>query len=220
MKISVVIRTYNESFWLPRLLFALSCQAHKDHEIIVVDNESTDDTLEIAQKAGAKVVSIEKEEFTYGLSLNLGIRASQGELIALISGHCVPVDDMWLSHLARNFESPNIGGVYGRQLPLPDSTDFDKRDLWTTFGVERKVQTRDFFFHNANSMISREVWEKIPFDEQTQGVEDRIWAKAIIDRGYTIIYENEAPVYHQHGIHQGRDEKRAGRVVDVIQRIY
>jgi rhamnosyltransferase len=102
---------------------------------------------------------------------------------------------------------------------LPDSNAFDKRDLWTTFGLERRIQRKDFFFHNANSMIQKRVWEEIPFDEEISGVEDRDWAKKVLGMGYAIIYEPSASVYHYHGIHQGRNVERAERVARVIDLI-
>ena len=109
--------------------------------------------------------------------------------------------------------------MYGRQLPLPDSHAFDKRDLWTTFGVERRVQQSDYFFHNANSMIRRADWARVGFDETISGVEDRDWARRMLARGRRIVYEPLAAVYHHHGIHQGLDPQRAERVVKVIQMI-
>lgn len=220
MLISVIIRTRNEEFWLPRVFHALSYQKSVDFEVIIVDNQSTDRSVEIAKQHGAKICEISRDEFTYGLSINRGIEASRGDLIALLSGHCIPVDEFWLYNLQRNFCERTVAGCYGRQLPLPDSSDFDKRDLWTTFGVEKKVQTKDFFFHNANSMISKRVWQEIPFDNFTKGVEDRVWAKEVIRQGYELIYDPAAAVFHQHGIHQGRDEARAARVVSVIKDMY
>jgi glycosyltransferase involved in cell wall biosynthesis len=110
------------------------------------------------------------------------------------------------------------GRAINRQLPLIDSHPFDKRDLWTTFGIERRVQRVDHFFHNANSMIRRSVWEVVPFDEDISGVEDRDWARRVIASGYCTAYEPLA-AYHHHGIHQGRDPARAERVVRVIQMI-
>jgi GT2 family glycosyltransferase len=74
-------------------------------------------------------------------------------------------------------------------------------------------------FHNANSMIRRSVWMAVPFDEEISGVEDRDWARKVLARGYQIVYEPLASVYHHHGIHQGLDPDRAERVVRVIQMI-
>lgn len=223
MDISVVIRTKNEAYRLRQLLKAIELQKEKDVEVIVVDNYSADDSVNLARHHRCKVVSISPEEFTYGLSLNMGIKEATGEFIAIISGHCVPCNDLWLTNLKRNFCEVSYGdvaGVYGRQLPLPDSAPIDKRDLWNTFGLEKKAQRKDFFFHNANSMIRRKVWDLFPFDEKTRGVEDRVWAKQVIAEGYSIVYEPDAPVYHHHGINQGSDEQRADRVTKVIEVMY
>lgn len=217
MLVSVVIRTRDEEERINSCLFAVSNQSLSDFEIIIVDNMSNDNTLAIAKKHNVRIIQISDEEFTYGRALNRGIELAQGDYIALISGHCIPVDNYWLPQLLSNFQDPQVAGVYGRQQPLPDSNDFDKRDLWTTFGLERRIQRKDYFFHNANSMIKKSAWDEVRFHDESDGVEDRIWAKDIINRGYVVVYDPEASVYHHHGIHQGRDEKRAARVVKVIE---
>lgn len=219
MQVSVIIRTRNEAGGIERCLRAVQLQRDITPEIVIVDNASVDGTLEIARRFGCRIVNIPENLFSYGLAINQGIRAASGSYLAILSAHCIPVNDLWLLRLVSHLRSPRVAGVYGRQEPLPDSTDFDKRDLWTTFGLDRKVQRRDYFFHNANSAIRRDVWEQYPFNETIAGVEDRAWAKQVLTAGYTIVYEPEASVYHPHGIHQGRDERRAARVVRVIEMI-
>lgn len=219
--ISVIIRTKNEANWIERCLSAIAQQAMADAEVIVVDNASTDRTLEIVRQFDAKIVTISDDEFTFGRSLNMGIEASHGEFLALISGHCIPATDLWLYRLWRNFQlDPMVAGVYGKQEPLPDTNSLDKRDLLTVFGLERRVQEKDYFFHNANSMIRRSVWERHPFDEEIAGVEDRDWARRVLDEGYRIVYEPYAAVYHWHGINHAGDRARADRVVRVIELIH
>jgi glycosyltransferase involved in cell wall biosynthesis len=217
MLVSVIVRARNEAEWLGRCLFAIAHQSLGGVETILVDNESTDGTLDIAESYGARIVQLPPEKFSYGRALNTGIAASTGRYVALVSAHCVPRDNYWLASLLGNFQDPLVAGVYGRQEPMPDSSDIDKRDLWTTFGIERRVQRKDYFFHNANSMVRRSVWQRHPFDEELTGVEDRYWAKEVLANGYSVVYEPHASVYHHHGIHQGRDERRAQRVVRVIE---
>jgi glycosyltransferase involved in cell wall biosynthesis len=217
--ISVVIRTKNEERWIGRCLRAVLAQDCDDFEVIVVDNESTDGTLRVAGDFDCQLLTIPQAEFSHGRSINLGVGVAKGELIAILSGHCIPVNDTWLRRLAATFVAPDVAGVYGRQEPLPDTNDFDKRDLWTTFGVERRVQSRDYFFHNANSMIRRDLWESVPFNEDLTGVEDRDWAKRVLELGHKVVYEPAASVYHFHGINHGRDAARAARVVRVIELI-
>ncbi|MFW6364135.1 MAG: glycosyltransferase [Spirochaeta sp.] len=54
--VSVIIPTYNESEYLPKLLHCLEEQTFRDFEIIVADNESTDGTADVARSFGAQVV--------------------------------------------------------------------------------------------------------------------------------------------------------------------
>lgn len=218
-KISVVIRARNEAFWLESCLFAISCQDYPRFEVILVDNGSTDATLDIARQYGCVIVPLGEGSFNYSKALNMGIAAGDGPFVTMVSAHCVPVDDQWLARLAMHFSEENVAAVYGRQEPLPDSNPTDKRDLWTTFGEDRKFQKRDYFFHNANSMIRRDLWSRIPFNERIHGVEDRDWAKKVQRQGYQIVYEPTARVFHHHGIHHSADEQRAARVVRVIELI-
>ena len=217
--ISIVIRTKNEEKWIGRCLSAISTQNYPDFEIVLVDNESTDNTLDIVGNYNCRLVKITDEDFTFGRSLNWGVGASMGEFVAIISGHCIPMNDRWLQYMVTGFSNENVVGVYGRQVPLPDTQDDDKRDLWTTFGIEARIQKSDFFFHNANSMIRKDIWDKIPFDEEIAGVEDREWAREVLGRGYEIAYQPSASVYHFHGIHHGRNLERSARVAKVIELI-
>jgi glycosyltransferase involved in cell wall biosynthesis len=213
---SIVIRTKNEERWLGHCLSMVFQQDFADFEVILVDNRSDDRTLDIARRFPiADLVSI--SEFRPGLALNLGVRQSSGSHIVCLSGHCVPASPAWLSSLLRNFDDPLIAGAYGRQLPLAFSEAADKRDMLITFGLDRRVQIKDYFFHNANSAVRRDVWDQIPFDETVTNVEDRLWAKAAVEAGYRLAYEPEAAVYHYHGIHHNEDTRRARSVVSVIK---
>ncbi len=218
-KISVIIRTKNEERWINHCLKSVFKQDYPSFEVILVDNKSTDNTLAIAKRYPiAKYVNI--DEFKPGKAINKGIEVSNGDLICCISAHCIPKNDNWLSTLAKNLiDNKKVGGVYGRQIPLSFTDDVDKRDLLIVFGRDKRVQKKDYFFHNANSMLRRETWQKFNFDEEVTNIEDRVWGKRIIEEGLSIIYEPEAEVFHHHGLHQGNNPKRAKGVVSVIEKI-
>lgn len=223
--VSVVIRTKNEERWISKCLQEVFNQAHDDFdvEVIIVDNNSSDKTLEkIKQFDGIKtILPYNDKDYFPGKALNLGIKEAKGNFIACLSGHCVPSSPQWLKNLLRNFNREiKVAGIYGRQEPYDFTPDADKRDLALTFGLDRKVQIKDSFFHNANSMIRKDLWESIPFDESATNIEDRIWAKEALQRGYRIIYEPEASVYHYHGIHQNGDEKRCRNAVRILENLY
>ena len=85
------------------------------------------------------------------------------------------------------------------------------------FGLDRKIQKKDSFFHNANSIIRRAVWKKFPFSEKTTNIEDRLWAQTILKKGFKILYEPKASVFHYHGIHQDGKSTLLNNVVSIIQ---
>ena len=218
-EISIIVRTKNEERWITHCLAMLYKQDLQDFEVILVDNQSTDHTVTVASRHPlAAVINIDK--YLPGYALNEGIRASKGQFIVCLSAHCIPKSTDWLSALRRNFdEDEKLAGVYGRQLPVSFTSAVDKRDLLIVFGQDRRVQIKDYFFHNANSMLRRDVWEQFPFDEQVTNIEDRVWGKAVVEAGYRIVYDPDATVYHHHGLHQGNAPERAKGVVSIIERV-
>jgi glycosyltransferase involved in cell wall biosynthesis len=215
--VSIIIRAKNEERWITSCLQAVFSQDYKDLEVIIVDNKSTDKTIEKAKNFDVKIISI--DEYYPGKALNTGIRASKGDHIVCLSAHCIPVNSRWLSNLLENLKDETIAAVYGRQEPMSFSSDFDKRDLMIVFGLDKRIQVKDSFFHNANSLIRRDVWEKTPFDEKITNIEDRVWAEEILKKGYKIAYEPGASVYHYHGIHQDGNPERCTNVVRILENL-
>ena len=212
---SIIIRTCNEERWIPHCLKAVFSQEYKNFEVIIVDNESIDGTLKhVSQYDIKKVVNC--SDYLPGKALNLGIREAVGDYLVFLSGHCIPKNDKWLSSLIRNLEDEGVAGVYGRQEPLAFTSDSDKRDLAVIFGLDKKIQKKDSFFHNANSAIRMDLWKETPFDERITNIEDRLWAEKMLKKGFTLVYEPEASVYHYHGIHQDGNKLRLLNQVKIL----
>ncbi|MFY0592616.1 glycosyltransferase [Roseivirga sp.] len=218
-KVSIIIRTKNEEKWIGQCLKIIQSQIHKNYEVILVDNKSEDRTVEKALHVipDLKLVSIDK--YLPGDAINKGIQASTGDFIAILSAHCLPLSENWISQLISNFEDEKVAGVYGRQVPMKYTSPTDKRDLLITFGLDKKIQYRDTFFHNANSMIRRSIWEETPFDGKVTNIEDRVWGKEMISQGKVLIYDPDAPVYHYHGIHQNNIKSRYSNVVRILEEL-
>lgn len=215
---SLIIRTRNEEKWIGQCLRAVLDQTYDDLEIILVDNLSTDKTVEKAKNIYSDLTLVNIDDYLPGKALNEGIRSSEGEFVVCLSSHCIPTNEEWLHNLHQNFEKyDNIAGVYGRQVPTSASDPIDKRDLIRTFGPEHRIQEEDSFFHNANSMIRHSIWEQFPFKEEVTNIEDQIWGNEVINAGYKLVYEPDAGVYHHHGINQGNDHDRTLSVVETMQ---
>tara|TARA_B100000242_G_scaffold291894_1_gene266117 strand:+ start:30 stop:1340 length:1311 start_codon:yes stop_codon:yes gene_type:complete len=218
--VSIIVRTKNEDFWIGKCLNEIYNQKYKNFEVILVDNNSNDKTISIVKKnfPKVKIINYKSKNFLPGKSLNLGIKKSKGDLIAMISGHCIPKNDKWLKNLVKNFRNSNVIACYGRQEPSDISEPNDVRDLTYLFGLDKKIQTKDPFFHNANSMIRKSIWKKKQFDETVQHIEDRLWASLVLKKGKKIVYEPDASVIHFHGVGHHGNLKRVSRISKILKK--
>ena len=217
MKYDVVIRCRNEMEWLPKVLSSLNTQSIKPSNIILVDNDSTDGSLEYAKKENCIIVKYDKAEFNYSYSLNLGIRKTTSESILILSAHCEVATPKSVQRMIEVRFEYDAAGVYGRQIPTANSNPVDTRDLITVFGRERIVYKTYPFFHNAFSLIDRNAWADCNFNEKQNGVEDRFWAREQALKGRKIVYEPEAIAFHEHGLNQGVSMERAIRVCESLK---
>ncbi len=197
-----------------------------DLEVIIVDSGSTDGTVETARRRGAFVQSIPASEFDHGTARNRGIELSTGEYVALTVQDAVPLDKRWLAAMVENLDrDPLVAGVYGRQVPRPDSDDFTRVlvDSWPTADLDRREQfagspeqyrglpaserRRLATFDNVSSCLRRSVWERLPFEKTSFG-EDLRWGKSVVEAGHKIVYEPRSAVAHSHGRGVGYDLRR------------
>jgi glycosyltransferase involved in cell wall biosynthesis len=113
MKFSLAIPCYNEEKNLPLLLESIDKLNYprNDFEIIIIDNNSVDKTVEIAKKFGVdKIVKEEKQGLTY--ARQRGFLSAEGEIICCIDADCqLPVD--WLKNASLFFKDLKIIAVSG-----------------------------------------------------------------------------------------------------------
>jgi Glycosyl transferase family 2 len=193
---SVIIRTKNEERALGGTLERVLGQRVAPLEVIVIDSGSTDRTLEIAQKSGARLMTISPEEWGYARALNRAAAAARGDVLVMLSAHCLPVDEDWLGYMLRHFDDATVAAVAGTQLaprrrrpvPGPPTRQLPgtyNRDNWT-WGLS-----------NANGAVRASLWKEEPFDESFPASEDKQWGRVMMERGYCVVHEPSAVVWHE-----------------------
>lgn len=198
LRVSVVVRAFNESKHIGRLLAGLAQQSVPVDEIVVVDSGSTDDTILVAEAAGCKVVTISKEEFSFGRALNRGCEAATGDLLLILSAHVYPVYDTFLEHMVGAFEREGASIAYGRQVGDHRTKFSESRIMLSWFPAENIWDQGHPFSNNANAAVLTSAWREIRYDETLTGLEDLDFAKKALGRGYKIAYVADAPVVHVH----------------------
>jgi len=212
-EVSIIIRTKNEAAKIEECLSALLAQdTPRRCEIIVIDSGSTDGTLEICRRFPVRLHEIPPQAFNYGGALNLGAQLARGRFFVSFTAHALPLDDRWLERLLIHLErDERVAGVYSRELPWPDASPLEAARLHLRFpaqgrtfsmeempeGEERQPLQPTLPFSNVASATLRELVLRFPFPELAYA-EDRAWASMMLRRGYRIVYEPEARVYHSH----------------------
>ena len=153
--ISIIIRTFNEEKWIAMCLKAIASQKiDLPLEIIIVDSQSSDNTVKRAEQV-SKDYHLDIKFLTYkpikngyrpGESLNFGWKNSKGKYLVFLSAHCIPANKHWLKEIVTPLTSDISSVAYGRQVPAPFSSLSDKRDLINQFSIESRLQKKDFFF--------------------------------------------------------------------------
>jgi rhamnosyltransferase len=209
--ISIVIRVKNAEEDLERCLNGILYQKiPKGHkiEIVVVDNESSDESEGVARKFGAKIVSILDNDFSWGRSLNHGINHSTGDIIIIISADAYAANNEWLIEMIKPLRDPSVAAIYGRQIARPDAPIDEIVRIKKTFGMSTiiaKSLPQGFTrkggvlpVSNACAAIRKIVWEDLKYDEEISGAEDVIWTYNVFLKGYSVVYNANACVYHSH----------------------
>ncbi len=112
----MVVVTYNRAKMLKEALESLTTQSRPPDEVLVVDNNSSDDTMAVAESFGDRLNMKYVFEPVQGTSTarNTGIRNTQGDVIVFLDDDCVAEAD-WLHYMEMPFaKDPSIGMVGGQ----------------------------------------------------------------------------------------------------------
>jgi GT2 family glycosyltransferase len=211
LRISVIVCTFNRCESLRQTIDSLalmSVPADLEWELIVVDNNSNDDTAKLVrqlQRNGSLPIRyvFEKRQ-GLGFARNQGISAAKGEILAFTDDDCI-VDAKWLCSIRREFlADPNLGGLGGKiELYNPK----DKPTTIRPFTDRIQFSSAQLFYLVAgcNMIFRREVFDIVgKFDPDFTGcaglvADDTDFIYRVHRQGFKIIYSPEVIVFHNHG---------------------
>ncbi len=122
-RLSVIVPVFNGRLQLPRCLEALSRSAYEDFEVIVVDDCSTDNSREIAERWGARFLRTPRQVGP-GAARNLGVRHAHGAVVVFIDADVVAPPEA-LGLIAEDFERDSeLAAVFGSYDDAPAWSDF------------------------------------------------------------------------------------------------
>jgi GT2 family glycosyltransferase len=215
-KVTVVIPNWNGGAWLPGCLEGVFAQDFRDFTVVLVDNGSTDNSLDFVRRSYPQVQVLSfAENRGFAVAVNAGMRASQSEYIAFLNTDTCPRRG-WLSSLVEAMDNspPEVGCLASKMLVMPDPGVVDDAgDLFSWYGAAQKrghgqpasefAQVAEVFSPCAGAALYRRY-----FLEELGGFDERFFAYLEdVDlglrgrlRGYLCLYVPTAEVLHQgHG---------------------
>jgi glycosyltransferase involved in cell wall biosynthesis len=192
--ISIIIPALNEENYINRCLKAIMKlnKGNMDLEIIVVDNGSTDKTIEISKSYGAKVLI--KREGTIASLRNYGAKNSKGDLIAFLDADCIVPED-WLEK-ALNYFGNNSKVILGFRLVVPADANWIAR-CWDLLFSKRDVTSEVKWLPTGNMIMKRDAFLSVDgFNETLETNEDCDFCFRINDKGNKIVSSSKTSVTH------------------------
>lgn len=213
MKLSIVIASRNRSESLRNFLEHIVTQVVPhgvDWKVLVVDNNSTDETKALT----GRLIEKDPQRFRYlfegrpgkSISLNTGVRQASGEILVFTDDDCLP-DPNWLATIADEFAADPALAALGGRVEL-----FDQRDRSISVRTCREktvVSTTDQLFSlmiGCNMAIHRRVFDLgIEFDPflgpgtKLPAMEDLDFLYRVFREKFKIVYSPDMLVLHNHG---------------------
>jgi GT2 family glycosyltransferase len=199
LPVSIVAVSWNNKKDMQELLDSLLSQTYPKLEIVVVDNASTDGTLQALKKyTKIKVVALKKN---YGLhaAFNFGLSKAKGDVVIGIDQDCILKDTMVASKVANAFiQNPKLGVLAFNVKSL-----FTGQNMWDNpIHINMGTVERGFFsltYNGGGFAVSKKVCMQIGgYDEQFFIYHGEIdLTLRIIDLGFQCRYFPDIIVYHK-----------------------
>lgn len=206
MSVSIVIPNYNGRTVLQKHLPAVLAALSKNEEVIVVDDASTDDSIEYLSKEFPQVKIVKNERnMRFAESCNRGVEVAVHEIIVLLNNDVSPEKE-FLRHVVPHFENPSVFAV--GCLELDDngqesgrSIGHFERGMLRHMRAPDQTKTTTLWAAGGSMAVRRSLWQKLggmdrlfrPAYKEDIDLSYRAW-KA----GYQVLFEPKARVHHSH----------------------
>ncbi len=218
MKVAVIVPTLNAAGDWQRFSQALLANISADM-VLILDSESTDGTVELAETAGFQTRLIPREQFNHGGTRQLGVEiCPDAEVVVFLTQDAPLADSTAIPTLLRAFEDSTVGVAYGRQLPRPEANpieaharlfNYPEQSSLRVLADREQLGFKSIFISNSFAAYRRTSLMKVGgFRKDVIFGEDTVAAAELLLAGWKIAYVAEAKVYHSHSYTWWQEARR------------
>lgn len=214
-KVSVVIPMYNTEAYIMQCLQSVINQTFRELEIIVVDDGSTDRSLEICKEAGAaddRILIFEQKKKGVSSARNQGLEAAAGDYVFFLDSDDV-IHPCLIESYVKQGEKSNVDLMFCTYIKM-DTPEIEKRMRQISkniaeiqWEIGRKADAKEWFYSKyemelsciGGKMIRRSFIGQQRFDETLFSGEDTVFMHSLICRGMRMAYlDTEWYYYRMH----------------------
>jgi glycosyltransferase involved in cell wall biosynthesis len=197
--VSVIVPNYNYARTLDLCLGALERQRYPRLEVIVVDDRSTDDSVQVARRHGARVL-VTETNIGAPAARNLGVEQASGEVLFFLDSDVALAPDAVANAVAVLTSDPTVGVVCGTYEPEPlirDSLVERYRSLQLYTWISRSAGDITTIFSAMFAMWRRVFHEVGPLNPDLRHSENADYGHRITQR-YRIVLDAGVRGAHDH----------------------
>jgi len=194
MILSIIIPAHNDGHFIEGLLDSINKFITEEHEVIVVNNGSTDRTQEVLSKFECTVIDI-KDKVNPSTARNIGVKKSSGKYIIFFDSDIL-VTEQWADQLTKLISNAKILPKY---FITGCSYYMSINPSWIeTYWFEPLRKKNKSYINGGNIITSLDTFEYIGgFDEHLETGEDVAFSEKAKNIGVEILINNKWKVHHE-----------------------
>ncbi len=227
MKLSVIVPVWNTAKYLPKCLDSIINQSLKDIEIIVVNDGSSDNSVEVIKKYVKKykdrIIFLDKENGGQGSARNLGIKHAKGDYIGFVDSddfiESTMYEEMYKSAIDNNSDIVicNISDYYEKDdskkdvlLGLSNTPSINEAIVKSVPSVVNKIYKRELL-QNRNISFDESIWyEDLPYSMQVLVNAKKI---SFVEKPFYNYFHRNVSTMHNKNISKNLDILKAYNIL-------
>jgi rhamnosyltransferase len=218
ISLRVIVPTLNAARDWPLFAPALLASVRPE-QVLIIDSESTDGTVNLMREAGFQVHSVARAKFNHGGTRQMAAEMlPDAEILVYMTQDAVLAGPNELANLFAVFKDPQVGAACGRQLPRQGakaieaharSFNYPETSNMRTLASREQLGIKATFLSNSLAAYRRSALMDVGgFPTNVILGEDMITAARLLLAGYKVAYVAEACAYHSHCYTQIQEFKR------------
>jgi GT2 family glycosyltransferase len=203
-KVSIIVLNFNGKHFLNDCINSVLKQDFTDYELMIVDNNSSDGSVDFVNQNFPNIVLIQSDRnLGFAGGNNLGVKSAKGELVVLLNNDTI-VKEGWLTGLVDAVEKENVAIasplILTEHVPMKywerkGSVNFLGHNIMLVFNKEEEI-----FSSSGACLIFRKNILGLPFDEDYFAYSEDVYlglrARFL---GYKIHHTNNSSIFHLEG---------------------